>query len=272
MDFERQNNTSFCTKPEFQDIDTLLDGSRAVFSFLGSGDNFGSGGRDQPCIHVASAGGRILLDCGATALISMKKFGIDPDTIDAILVSHLHGDHFGGIPFFILDAQLVSKRKRPLAVAGPPGIEKRVRDAMQILYPGSADMSLNYLIEYHELDAGVPAFVSSFTVIPCPVVHYSGAPSFAYRIHCDDVVAGYSGDSEWCEGLVQAAEGSELFICEAYYFEKTMKNHINYMTLMSHVAELGSRRIILTHLGQDMIDRLDEVELETAYDGMQVVL
>lgn len=52
----------------------------------------------------------------------MKHFGVETSTIDTILLSHLHGEHFGGLPFFIMEAQYVSARKKPLAVAGPPGL------------------------------------------------------------------------------------------------------------------------------------------------------
>ena len=97
--------------------------------FLGSGDAFGNGGRLQACIHVQTAETQFLLDCGASAVIGMKRFGVDPSRIDWILISHLHGDHFAGIPFLILDGQF-SRRTRPLRIAGPPGVAKRVLAAL----------------------------------------------------------------------------------------------------------------------------------------------
>src|SRR5256885_5253601 len=98
--------------------------------FLGSGDALGSGGRFQTCIHVQAAGAQVLLDCGASSLVAMRRFGVDPQAIDAVVLSHLHGDHFGGVPFLILDAQF-KRRTRPLTVAGPPGVEARVRATMR---------------------------------------------------------------------------------------------------------------------------------------------
>jgi len=67
--------------------------------FLGSGDAFGSGGRFHTCFHVGAGTGAFLIDCGATSLIALKKFAIDRNAIRAILISHLHGDHFWGLPF-----------------------------------------------------------------------------------------------------------------------------------------------------------------------------
>jgi ribonuclease BN (tRNA processing enzyme) len=90
--------------------------------FLGSGDAFGSGGRLNTCFLVNHGEAGFLIDCGASAMISIRRFGVDPNQIGVIVLSHLHADHFGGVPFFILDAQLVSRRTRPLIIAGPKGL------------------------------------------------------------------------------------------------------------------------------------------------------
>ena len=83
--------------------------------FLGSGDAFGSGGRFNTCFHLERAGyGNVLIDCGASSMVAIRKFGIDPNRISTVLISHLHGDHFAGLPFFLLDAQLVSRRGRQM--------------------------------------------------------------------------------------------------------------------------------------------------------------
>src|SRR5579885_3102923 len=107
-------------------------------TFLGTGDPFASGGRMQSAVLLdAGATGRFLLDCGATSLLALARAAIDPDTIDAVLISHFHGDHFGGLPFLVLD--LVANRDlgrpsrtRPLTIAGPTGTEQRLREAMRL--------------------------------------------------------------------------------------------------------------------------------------------
>src|SRR5450631_3401173 len=89
--------------------------------FVGSGDAFGSGGRFQTCILGDIGGRRFLLDCGASSLIAMKAQAIDPNSVEAILLTHLHGDHCAGVPFLLMDAMLGSKRRTPLIVVGPEG-------------------------------------------------------------------------------------------------------------------------------------------------------
>jgi len=70
--------------------------------FIGSGDAFGSGGRFNTCFHVTGKKMNFLIDCGASSLIALKANNIDLNSIDTILFSHFHADHFGGIPFFML--------------------------------------------------------------------------------------------------------------------------------------------------------------------------
>ena len=240
--------------------------------FLGTGDNFGSGGRLQACIHVDTGGSRFLIDCGASSLIGMKRAGIGSAAIDAILISHLHGDHFGGIPFFILDAQLISRRETPLVIAGPPGLKQRVHDAMEVFYPGSFGIERKYSIDFIEMAEGETARVKDLSVMPVRVIHGSGGPPYALRIECTGKIISYSGDTEWTDDLRDVADGADLFICESYFFEKQMKNHLNYRTLMAHKAELRCKRLILTHLGEDLLNHRDEIELEIAEDGMELIL
>ena len=239
--------------------------------FLGSGDALGSGGRFQACIQVESGATNALLECGTSSLIAMKRDGVDPSEIDAVVVTHLHGDHFGGLPFLILDGQF-SRRTRPLLIAGPPGIEERVRQAQEALFPGSSKVQQKFDITFAALEDRSEAAIGSLGVTPFTVVHASGAPAFALRIGCDDKTIAYSGDTEWTDALVEAATGSDLFICEAYFFEKQVRFHLDYQTLMSHRAELNTKRLILTHLGSDMLGHIDEVAVEHAIDGLVIQL
>jgi ribonuclease BN (tRNA processing enzyme) len=245
--------------------------SDMVVTFLGSGDAFGSGGRFQTCILIDCTTTRFLLDCGASSLIAMKKQGVDPATISTILVTHLHGDHFAGIPFLLLDAQF-SKREAPLVIAGPPGIQTRVREAMEVLFPKSSETTPRFPLAFVELPPSTPSQLESLRVTPEPVVHFCGAPPYALRIECEGRTIAYSGDTEWTDALVSVATGVDLFICEAYFFAKKMKFHLDYQSLVEHKARLGCKRVVLTHMSDDMLRRLPEVQAEWAEDGRVISL
>lgn len=239
--------------------------------FLGSGDAFGSGGRFQACIQLQTGETNALLDCGASSVIAMKRHGVDPATVDAVIVSHLHGDHFGGLPFLILDGQF-SKRTRPLTIAGPPGIEERTRQAQEVFFPGSSKVQQRFDVTFLELEARVESSIGALSVTPCPVEHASGAPAYALRVRCADKTIAYSGDTEWTDSLLEAAADSDLFICEAYFFDKQVKFHLDYQTLMSHRNAVNTKRLVLTHMSAAMLAHQDEVDVECAHDGLEIAL
>ena len=235
--------------------------------FLGSGDAFGSGGRFQACILLDCDGYRALLDCGASSLIAMRRFGVDPNSIDAILVSHLHGDHFGGLPFVLLDAYY-GGRTKPLLVVGPPPTEQRVREANDALFRGFAPRRLRYALEYLPLSEAREVAIGPLGVSAFPVEHVREVSPLALRVRYGDKLLAYSGDARWCEGLRRAADGADLFICEASSFTSESPAHVSYQTLLEHRDELRCGRIVLTHLGKETLDHLGELELEPAEDGL----
>jgi ribonuclease BN (tRNA processing enzyme) len=239
--------------------------------FLGSGDAFGSGGRFQTCIHLQSGASQLLLDCGASSLIAMRRFGVDPQAIDTVILSHLHGDHFGGVPFLILDGQF-KRRTRPLIVAGPPGVEARVREAMEVFFPGSTRVERKFETRFVELADRAPVEVGPVRVTGFAVVHASGAPPFALRVAAEGKTVSYSGDTEWTESLIDAARGADLFIAEALFYDKRIKYHLDLTTLLQHRARLECRRLVVTHMGEDMLARIDGLAVEAAEDGKELVL
>jgi ribonuclease BN (tRNA processing enzyme) len=245
--------------------------SRLRLRFLGSGDAFGTGGRFQTCLCLDGPGGRVLIDCGATSLVAMKRAGIDPASVDGVLLSHLHGDHFGGLPFLILDGQF-GQRERPLAVAGPPGTRERVTAAMEVLFPGSSRAPRRFRTDLVELAPRTPTAAGALTVTGFPVEHASGAPAYALRVEWAGRTVVYSGDTEWCESLVEAARDADLFVCEAYTFERRIRYHLDHATLARHLGRIRARRVVLTHLGPEMLTHRHGAMAECADDGLVMEL
>jgi ribonuclease BN (tRNA processing enzyme) len=208
-----------------------------------------------------------LVDCGATSLVAMKRAGIDPASIGWVLVSHLHGDHFGGLPFLILDGQF-GRRQTPLTIAGPVGIRERLTAAMEVLFPGSSGVSRRFPTDVVELSPGDATAIGPLTVTGHPVEHQSGGPSYALRVEWARRTVTYSGDTEWCESLVQAARDADLFVCEAYTFERRIRYHLDHATLVRHLDRIRARRVVLTHLGPEMLARRHEAAAECADDGL----
>ena len=245
---------------------------RLAVTFAGSGDAFGSGGRYQACVHLrAPDSSAVLLDCGATSLSALKACGIAPGGIGTVFVSHLHGDHFGGLPFLILDGQF-SRRTSPLTVAGPPGTADRLTQAMETSFPGSSGARRRFGVDVVELAPGGTATVNGVAVSSWAVDHPSGAPALALRLGVSGTEIAYTGDTSWTDELVAAADGADLLIAEAYYYDKAVPYHLRYADLVAHRAGLNCGRIVLTHMSSDMLARAAEGRLafETAHDGLSI--
>ena len=85
------------------------------------------------------------------------------------------------------------------------------------------------------------------------VPHASGAPAYALRVACADKVVAYSGDGAWSEALVEASADADLFICEAYTFNRPVRYHLDYASLCQHRDQLRCRQLVLTHMSRDML-------------------
>ncbi len=240
--------------------------------FVGTGDAFGSGGRFNTCFLVTSATSRFLIDCGASSLVALKQQGIDLDSIDGVVLSHLHGDHFGGLPFLLLDARHLSKRQRPFFLCGPAGLKQRLEAAQEALFPGSSETVLGFSLTIYELTADQRSNVPGFAVMPIPAAHSAGAPCFSLRIECEGKIIAYSGDTEWSERLRDAAAGADLFICECSSYERPLTGHLDYRSMAARLDGMGAKRVIITHMNPDMLERRSVLAHETASDGMIVTL
>src|SRR5262249_32167120 len=123
-------------------------------TFVGTSDAFGAGGRRQSAIFLRGASGGVLLDCGATTGTGLHDLGIANAEIDTILISHFHGDHFGGIPLLLLASLYEENRKEMLRIAGPPGIEARVHRLAAAMGHPLETREWTFPISFEELPAG----------------------------------------------------------------------------------------------------------------------
>jgi ribonuclease BN (tRNA processing enzyme) len=237
--------------------------------FVGCGDAFGSGGRAQTCIRITAGTQSVLVDCGATSLAAMRGQGLDPQDVDAVAVTHLHGDHFGGLPFLILDGQF-ARRTAPLRVIGPAGTGARLASAMETLFPGSTQVTRRFAVEVTEIAPGAVIDVGAMRIRCWQVVHESGAPPLALRVEDDRSSFAYSGDTEWTPALLEAADGASLFAAEAYTFSKPIRYHLDYRTLEAHARDITAAQMVLTHMSADMLDRLSEADFPAAHDSLVI--
>lgn len=244
-----------------------------TLQFIGCGDAFGSGGRFNTCFHLVGEQTNLLIDCGASSLVAMKRLGIDRNAIRTIVVTHFHADHFGGVPFFMLDAQFFSKRREPLTIVGPVGLADWYERVMETAFPGSSQASQKFELRLVEIAAGQTLDIGDVKVSAFQALHGPpGGPYYAVRIEAEGRSVAYTGDTEWTPDLIPAARDADLFIAEAYFRDKTIATHLSLDAIEANLAELRPKRLVLTHMSDDMLHHADRMRYETAEDGLVLTI
>jgi ribonuclease BN (tRNA processing enzyme) len=240
--------------------------------FVGTSDAFGSGGRRQSAVMLRLAQGGVLVDCGVTTCIGLVDLGIERDEIDSIVISHFHGDHYGGIPTILLAALYEDERKHPLRIVGPPGIEARVRELAHAMCYGIEDREWSFPIHFEEFQAGSVLEAGPVRVEAFEAKHQRHTRPHGLVLRDGQTSIAYSGDTGWFDELPRRVGESDLFICECTYHDFDFDFHLNHRQLVEHKHEFQCGRVVLTHLGSEMADRRGRAVFETADDGTVIRL
>ncbi|HVN88376.1 MAG TPA: MBL fold metallo-hydrolase [Candidatus Binataceae bacterium] len=251
----------------------LSNGKVVELSFLGTGDAFANGGRFQSGYILEANNYRILMEAGPTSLCAMKKMKVDPASFDLILISHLHGDHYGGLPFLILEYLYESQPKKLITIAGPRRLEARTWRLFNTMFPNTrGDLArLRNKLKFVVLEPDDNKRIGPVRVQTIRTPHMRREASLALRIVFDSKTVVFSGDSGWSDHLVDFAAGADLFLCECTYFESAhLDFHMNYPQLQERRERFDVGRMILTHVGGEVLRRANEIRIETASDGMTV--
>ena len=242
-------------------------------TILGSGDAFGTGGRLQKSLHLSASDQNILVDCGATTLIAMAQAELDPNAISAVVLTHLHGDHFSGLVWFLLHAKHVAKRSEPLTIFGPAGTRERLATAAEALFPGASYPPSHFDLDFVEIAEATTLDVAGFTISAFRVRHACGAPPYALRIERGGNVIAFSGDTEWTDNLFKASFDADVFVCECFGYEGSKPGHMTWETLRTKLPQLTAKQILLTHMGPEMLakrDTVNEPRVGFAEDGLEI--
>jgi len=246
--------------------------ARFDITVLGSADAFCSSGHLNAAYLFETDRSTFLVDCGPTILLAMKQRGIDTALLDFVVVSHLHGDHFGGLPLLLLEYRYERPRERPLLILGPPGVEERLWTLYRALYPDLDGRGLPFPLRFLELTPETTATVADVEIFSVRVPHQIEDTSLALRFDVAGKRVLYSGDSPWIDRFIELANGVDLFLCECTAYATPMGLHVEYPLLRPLVPQLGCRRLVLIHLGREMREHAAEIDVECASEGMVIKL
>ncbi|WP_424964310.1 MBL fold metallo-hydrolase [Ekhidna sp.] len=238
---------------------------------LGCGDAFGNGGRNNTSFLLSEGDERILLDCGASTLIRLKHEKIDLESISTIVISHFHGDHFGGIPFFLISSMFENPRKKPLTIVGPEGVAKRVFDLQEAMYAGTAAKTLEMDLTYHEYEESEPLILVDKTITAWKAEHSPPSIPHCIRVEWKGKTIAFSGDTSWTDNLIPLADGSDLFICECNFLDKVNFGHLGYSELLEKQTLFNTKQMWLTHMADEVIESSDS-SFNKLTDGLKITI
>jgi ribonuclease BN (tRNA processing enzyme) len=208
-------------------------------AFLGTGSAF-SLERYNGAVVVD---GRLLLDGGAPLLPHMHRLGIDPGRIQAVFITHYHGDHLLGLPTFMLHRAFVEPS--PFVIVGPAGVESRLEQLFAVCW-GSEWPEFRERSQVRYQEAGSKGEVAGVTYQTVQLDH-GGGGSMGYRLSIGGRLLAYAGDSQATPPLDELVEGCDVAITEA-----TGPGQVHSHTSWEEAAELAGRhpttRFIFNHV------------------------
>ncbi len=213
--------------------------------FIGTGNAFAPGGL---CWNGFVANGRFLFEAPPQALQSLNRMGIDTNALDAVVVSHHHGDHFLGLPFLLLQWKYYG-RQQPVTIVGPPGTRALASDIALKVYPGIFD--INYDITWVEANSGDRVALGGLEIEALAVKHdrrLSG--SLGFKATLAGRKFAYTGDTAWCEAVADMAAHAEVLVSECASRADSLDIHMNLVDDIPRVraAMHPDARLVLTHL------------------------
>lgn len=240
--------------------------------FLGTANAFGAGGRRHASTFLRARGARfgVLLDAGPGCAAALRADGLSPEDVAVVILSHFHGDHFGGVTFLELDG-LRTGRAEPLLVIAPPGARERLDSLRECLYPGFRTPFPEHIVEALPGETtSLPEPAGGGSATPFPADHQPRRWAFGWTVRLGGRRIVYSGDSTLTERILDESDGADLLVHECTSLTP-LPGHTSYRDLLAAAPRIRARRTLLVHTGE-AVTALPDPEFDLAHDGLRVVV
>ena len=223
-------------------------------TFIGTGNAFAPGGL---CWNGFLADRRFLFEAPPQALMALHRTGVDPNVIEAVVLSHHHGDHFLGLPSLLLHWKHKG-RAEPVTIVGPPETERLAREIGEAVYPGLFEC--DYGIEWRELAAGDAASLGDLAIEAVAVEHDERLSlNLGYRARLEEgAELAYTGDTRLCEAVLDLARAADVLVSECASRDSAIPIHMNLVDDIPRVraAMPAGAQLVLTHVTPEVTSDL----------------
>jgi ribonuclease BN (tRNA processing enzyme) len=218
----------------------------------------------------------MMVDFGPTALKKLNSLGHDHRDIEVICFTHLHGDHIGGFPFWVLDSTYNRVRTRRMRIVGPVGVEARLMQLLRVCFGDVADQARPFDLEFTELRPEEELQLDAWTIRGFAADHMD-PPEVPLCLQIESSSSSsvsFSGDTQFCNGLFEAAKGADMLVCECSSMRPPAGKHCTWEEWTKNFHRLDCPRLVLTHLNEEMrastatLKGPDGLDLQFADDGM----
>ncbi len=240
-------------------------------TMLGTGAALLDPDRGHSSIAVTVGDRTYLLDCGSGASRQMVKANIDPTTVKAVFLSHLHFDHIADFPVFVIASWMANRQTAPI-VLGPPGTREFVDHLFEdgayaddirarIQYPQRQENAVVLRPDIRLMEPGLIYEDDAIRVYADLVDHIPQEISkcFGLRLEAEGKVIAFSGDTAPCESMLELARDADLLIHEATFPEAAIEfrskagigtySHTSPRQLGVIARDAGVKSLVATHFG-----------------------
>lgn len=236
---------------------------------LGSGDAFGNGGRFNTSFLISDEGEHVLVDCGTTTLLRLKQEKFSLHDVSTIILSHFHGDHFGGVPFLLICALFEDPREGPLTIVGPEGVRERVLALQEMMYPGTGEKLSALDLVFVEYEEEGEISVADKFIQAYKVEHSPESNPHGFRLKWKEKVFAFSGDTSMTKKLFNLADNADVFVCECNFMKGVNFGHLSYEEISEIKDQLSCKQLWLSHMNEEVYQS-EEVAINKLKDGLKI--
>ena len=233
--------------------------------FLGTGDAFDEKNPNNSSL-VISEETNLLLDCGLTTPYQLWRYNNDQNLLDAVYISHLHADHYFGLPSLLM-RMWSDGRTKPLTIVCQKDFKEVFEKVMEYAYEDFAS-KFKFKINFLEIDSSQEINFQDLELSFAETKH--GPKNLAIKIESKGKSICNSGDGDFTEETEELYKGSDLVIQETFLYDEKKLGHGSVVSVVKMAEENNIKRLALVHINRYV--RQEIINKNLSSDKVEIII